>query len=125
MTFPTRLLAPGEEVYLDSRPHWSCSFGPRSLTVVVFAGCIAVVVLWPSAPIWMAWVLLGFGLAALVNFLARYLSWSTKSFVVTSQRIVYRTGHRAKNRQGDTDRARPGRDLPPDRRRANRARRAA
>jgi membrane protein YdbS with pleckstrin-like domain len=92
MTFPARLLAPGEEVYLDSRPHWSLLFWPSVVTVVVLAGCIAVVVLWPSAPIWMAWVLLGFGLAALVNLLARYLSWTTKSFVVTSQRIVYRTG---------------------------------
>ena len=92
MTFPTRLLAPGEEVYLDSRPHWSLLFWPSVVTVLVLAGCVAVVVLWSSAPVWMAWVLLGFGLAALANLLARYVSWRTKSFVVTSQRIVYRTG---------------------------------
>ena len=92
MTFPTKLLAPGEEVYLDSRPHWSLLFWPSVLTVLVFAACIAVIVHWPNAPIWTAWVLLGVAAVALLNLLARYVSWRTKSFVVTSRRIVYRTG---------------------------------
>jgi membrane protein YdbS with pleckstrin-like domain len=92
MTFPTRLLAPGEEVYLDSRPHWSLLFWPSVITVLVFAACIAVIVHWPNAPIWTAWVLLGVAAVALFNLLARYVSWRTKSFVVTSRRIVYRTG---------------------------------
>src|SRR5208282_5565872 len=50
MTFPVKLLAPGEEVYLDSRPNWSYLFWPSVLTVLVLAGCVAVVVLWASAP---------------------------------------------------------------------------
>ncbi len=37
-------------------------------------------------------VLLGVGVAALVYLGARYLGWRTTTFVVTSQRIVYRTG---------------------------------
>lgn len=92
MTFPTRLLAPGEEVYLDSRPNWSYLFWPSVLTILVLAGCVAVVVLWGSAPIWVGWVLLGIGLCALCFFGARYVAYRTTSFVVTSQRIVYRTG---------------------------------
>lgn len=92
MTFPTRLLAPGEEVYLDSRPNWSYLFWPSVLTVLVLAGCVAVVVLWGSAPVWVAWILLACGLGALAYLGARYVGWRTKSFVVTSQRIVYRTG---------------------------------
>jgi len=92
MTFPTRLLAPGEEIYLDSRPNWSYLFWPTVLTILVLAGCVAVVVLWSAAPVWFGWVLLAACLAALAYLAARYVGWRTKSFVVTSQRIVYRTG---------------------------------
>jgi membrane protein YdbS with pleckstrin-like domain len=92
MSFPRKLLAPGEEVYLDSRPNWSYLFWPSVLTVVVLAGCVAVFVLWAGRPEFMKWVLLALGASALVYFAARYVAWRTKSFVVTSQRIVYRTG---------------------------------
>ena len=92
MSFPRKLLAPGEEIYLDSRPNWSYLFWPSVFTVIVLAGCVAVFVLWASAPAFMAWVLLALGVCALVYFAARYIGWRTKSFVVTSQRIVYRTG---------------------------------
>ncbi len=85
-------MAPGEEIYLDSRPNWSYLFWPSVFTVIVLAGCVAVFVLWASAPAFMAWVLLALGVCALVYFAARYIGWRTKSFVVTSQRIVYRTG---------------------------------
>ena len=92
MSFPTRLLGPGEEVHLDSRPNWSYLFWPSVFTVLVLAGCVATVVLWTSAPLVAGWVLLGVGLAALAYLGARYLGWRTTTFVVTSQRIVYRTG---------------------------------
>ena len=45
-----------------------------------------------SAPVWVGWVLLAVSLGALAYLAARYIGWRTKSFVVTSQRIVYRTG---------------------------------
>jgi membrane protein YdbS with pleckstrin-like domain len=92
MSFPTKLLAQGEEVYLDSKPNWSFLFWPSAFALVVIAACIAVVVLWSSRPGYVNWILLGCGVAALVYFGVRYLGWFTTSFVVTSQRIVYRTG---------------------------------
>ena len=92
MSFPTKLLAQGEDVYLDSKPNWSYLFWPSAFTLLVIAACIAVVVLWTSRPGYVNWILLGCGLAALVFFGVRYLGWFTTSFVVTSQRIVYRTG---------------------------------
>jgi len=92
MTFPSKLLAPGEEVYIDSMPNWSYLFWPAVLSVLVIAGCVAAFVLWSSAPLWVGWVLLAVGLCALGYFGVRYVGWRTKSFVVTSQRIVYRTG---------------------------------
>ena len=92
MSFPIRLLGPGEELYLDSRPNWSYLFWPSVFTVLVLAACVAVVVVWTGAPIVACLVLLGVGVAALVYLGARYLGWRTTTFVVTSQRIVYRTG---------------------------------
>jgi membrane protein YdbS with pleckstrin-like domain len=92
MSFPTRLLGPGEEIYLDSRPNWSYLFWPSVFTVLVVAGCVAAVVVWTSAPVVVGWILLGVGVVALVYLGARYLGWRTTTFVVTSQRIVYRTG---------------------------------
>ncbi len=92
MSFPNKLLAPGEEIYLDSRPNWSLLFWPAVVVLVVLAGCVAVVVLWSGAPADMAWVLVGCGLLALLYFLLRYVAWTTTTFVVTSQRIVYRRG---------------------------------
>jgi membrane protein YdbS with pleckstrin-like domain len=92
MSFPTRLLGPGEEIYLDSRPNWSYLFWPSILTILVVAGCVAAVVFWKNAPGVAQLVLLGVGVVGLVYLGARYLGWRTTTFVVTSQRIVYRTG---------------------------------
>ncbi|MGA3216289.1 MAG: PH domain-containing protein [Acidimicrobiales bacterium] len=92
MSFPSKLLAPGEEVYLDSRPNWSYLFWPSVFTLLVLAGCVAVVVLWGSAPAYTGLVLLACALCVLVYFAGRYVGWRTTTFVVTSQRIVYRTG---------------------------------
>lgn len=92
MSFPTKLLSPGEEVYLDARPNWSYLFWPSVLVLLVAAVCVAVIVLWAKAPAFMAWVLLGCVVVALCYFAGRYVGWLTTCFVVTSQRIVYRTG---------------------------------
>ena len=92
MSFPTKLLGPGEEIYLDSRPNWSYLFWPSVSTALVLAGCVVAVVLWTREPSYVRLICLGVGLVAVVYLGARYLGWRTTTFVVTSQRIVYRTG---------------------------------
>jgi membrane protein YdbS with pleckstrin-like domain len=92
VTFPTKLLAPGEEVYLDVRPNWSLLFWPVVIAVLVIAACIAVVVQWGSAPVWVGWVLVALVVIALVHLAAKLVMWGVTSFVLTSQRIIYRTG---------------------------------
>jgi uncharacterized membrane protein YdbT with pleckstrin-like domain len=98
MAFPKKLLIEGEEVVLDLRPHWFFFFGPMfgaALTVIAMfvlsgftGGGIQAFFLW-------------LGLAALVFFLAwagwRYLSWINTNFVVTTARVVYRSGVFAKS----------------------------
>ncbi|MGO9962601.1 MAG: PH domain-containing protein [Acidimicrobiales bacterium] len=92
MSFPTKLLGPGEEIYLDSRPNWSYLFWPFIFTALVLAGCVVAVVLWTRAPSYLGLICLGVGLVVAAYLGARYLGWRTTTFVVTSQRIVYRTG---------------------------------
>lgn len=93
MAFPKKLLHETEELVLDLRPHWWYLAGP----VVVLVAALAV---------------LGFTLTtesdegqlaaaavavvALLWFLARYAKWTTTNLVLTSDRLVYRSGVIAK-----------------------------
>ena len=116
MSFPTRLLGPGRGGLPRLEAELVLIVLAAVFTVLVLAGCVAAVVLWTSAPLSLGWVLLGVrpGRARLLLGL-RYLAWRTTTFVVTSQRIVYRTGVLRRTGQGDPDRPRAGRDLSPDR----------
>lgn len=97
MGFPTRLLKEGESVALDMRPHW-WFFAPQLFSgipvvaLLVFAASldddlrtIAYYVVGAVALIWAVW--LG----------VRLLSWQTTHFVVTSDRLIHRSGVLAKH----------------------------
>ena len=97
MPFPKRLLLDGEAVALDLRPHWWFFAAPLFagvpvLVILVAAikqnGDIQTVGLWVTAAIALAWaVWLG----------ARLVSWQTTHFVVTNERLVFRSGILAKH----------------------------
>jgi uncharacterized membrane protein YdbT with pleckstrin-like domain len=96
MPFPKRLLLDGETVALDLRPHWWFFAGPLFAGVPVLLllvgalkqnGDVETVGLWITAAVAVAWaVWLG----------ARLLRWQTTHFVVTSERLVFRSGILAK-----------------------------
>ncbi len=105
MPFPKKLLNEGEEVVLDLRPHWWFLVGPSAAlavtvlaTILLFAvhGTIgkysryATTVLAVIALGWLAW---------------RYIRWRTTEFIVTTDRLIRRSGIVAKN----------GREIPLDR----------
>ncbi len=92
MPFPSRLLGPGEEVVLEAHPHWSLLVPRAFVTLLVLAGCVTVVVIWGSAPIWVAYVLAAVGVVAIGAFLAKLVSWRSALLVVTTSRIIYRSG---------------------------------
>lgn len=92
MSFLKRLLGPGEEVVLESRPHWSVLVPRAAVLLLVLAGCIAVVVLWSSAPVWIGYLLAAVGAVTAAWFLARFVRWRTSWLVITTRRIVYRRG---------------------------------
>ena len=92
MPFPKRLLLDGEVVALDLRPHWWFFAGPLFAGIpvaVLLAGAlkqngdVQTVGLWITAAVALGWaVWLGY----------RLISWQTTHFVVTSERLVFRSG---------------------------------
>jgi uncharacterized membrane protein YdbT with pleckstrin-like domain len=94
MPFPRKLLNEGEDVVLDLRPHWWFLAGPVAALVGFIVLSIFVqasiendaVRLISAAPV--VW--------AMLWFLVRYAKWSTTNFVVTTDRLIHRTGVIAK-----------------------------
>jgi uncharacterized membrane protein YdbT with pleckstrin-like domain len=99
VAFPERLLSEDEELIYDLRPHWWTLVVPALVTVLV---TVAVGVAWAVAPAGslQASVRLAVGLAGLlllaVLVLGRVLRWMTTHFVVTTERLIFRSGIVAK-----------------------------
>ncbi|MFN2590714.1 MAG: PH domain-containing protein [Actinomycetota bacterium] len=98
MPFPRRLLSEGEQLVLDVRPHWIALLGPVAVTIVIVAAAVAGLVYVPDT--WPAWVRWAIVAAAVVAFLAwparEIVAWVTSHFVVTSDRLIHRSGWFAK-----------------------------
>jgi uncharacterized membrane protein YdbT with pleckstrin-like domain len=95
MPFPSRLLHDGEEVLIDVRPHWWYLAGPAVVLAVVIAGGVAVAI--ESVPSWLDWVAVGALVLAVVWLIGRYSRWASTSLVVTTTRLIRRTGVLARN----------------------------
>lgn len=90
MAFPKNLLQDNEEVILDLRPHWSAIFPASALLVLAIAAGIATLALTGNNP---ARIVVGVVIVvALVHFAYRYVRWTTTNFVVTSERLISRSG---------------------------------
>jgi uncharacterized membrane protein YdbT with pleckstrin-like domain len=93
--FPQRLLGEHEEVIYDLRPHWWTLVGPILLTVVVAAVAVAGLAFLPSSSFQQTGRLAIGGVALLcllVVALPRYLRWATTLFVLTTDRLIFRSG---------------------------------
>jgi uncharacterized membrane protein YdbT with pleckstrin-like domain len=95
MAFPRRLLVEGEELVLDLRPHWISLLGPAVVAVLALAGWSFASAKWDGIAVWIA---LAAALALIVGYsLRKTVDWATSHFVVTSDRVLHRSGLIAKH----------------------------
>ena len=98
MPYPRRLLNEGEEIALDLRPHWwffvkniFYGIGLFIVLILLFGYAHGTVWQWSFgawavvALVWAGWLV------------TRYLNWNFTHFVVTTNRVIYRTGVFAKH----------------------------
>jgi uncharacterized membrane protein YdbT with pleckstrin-like domain len=89
MPYPKNLINEGENVALDLRPHWwyfsrHILTGIPLLIVIILAVRIDnKVSYWAVAAVTIVWA---------IWLLTKFISWTRTYFVVTDQRVVYRTG---------------------------------
>jgi uncharacterized membrane protein YdbT with pleckstrin-like domain len=96
MGFPKRLLAEHEKLVLDLRPHWIALVGPGLVLVLAIVAEILLFVNFdpPAAVTWIAALA---GLVLVIAYPVRaFLAWATSYFVVTSDRVIHRSGWLAK-----------------------------
>jgi uncharacterized membrane protein YdbT with pleckstrin-like domain len=92
--FPRRLLFDGEDIVLDVRPHWWFFAGPASLLAASLVAFVVVAV--TQVGDWALLAAAGVVIAALLWFAGRYTRWATTNFVLTTDRLVFRSGVIAK-----------------------------
>ncbi len=99
MVYPRRLLDDQESVTVDLHPHWWFLAAPASALVLAIAAAVATLLFTDAGTTarttasWAAIVALAFTATWLV---IRYSKWLTTHFVITSRRIIFRTGLLAK-----------------------------
>ena len=94
MAFPRKLLNDDEELVLDLRPHWWFLAGPFVALLVALGLLAAALAVVDNDVARLAAAALA--VVALVWFLARYAKWATTNLVLTSDRLIYRSGVIAK-----------------------------
>ena len=95
MGYPDRLLAEGERIEFEMRPHWRSMIVPSIVLVVTVGLTSYLFALTPdgSAQKWLRWALLLLALVVLVVwFVHPLLTWLTTQYVFTNRRIITRTG---------------------------------
>lgn len=90
MPFPRKLLNDHEDIILDLRPHWWFLSGPIAAVVLTVALTIFVAAIGAASAFPIAALVLVLG--AVLWLSVRLLRWTTTNFVVTTDRLIFRTG---------------------------------
>jgi uncharacterized membrane protein YdbT with pleckstrin-like domain len=92
--YPKKLLNPGEELALDLRPHW-WYFSKHILSAIPLF--LLLLLVWKLNN-GITWVVLGLIWLAWALWLAgKFVQWNYTHFVVTTDRVIFRTGAFAKH----------------------------
>jgi uncharacterized membrane protein YdbT with pleckstrin-like domain len=97
VAYPRKLLKPGEHLALDLRPHW-WYFWKHIVTGIVLFGVLLLLKLYLHGDVFH-WSFLFWAVVALVwaGWLTlKYFDWNFTHFVVTDDRVIFRTGVLAK-----------------------------
>jgi uncharacterized membrane protein YdbT with pleckstrin-like domain len=104
--FPKKLLNEGEEIILDLRPHWWRLVKPVAVTLLAIVAEIVVLSMNLHGNARVADIpLAAIAVASIIWLVAAWLRWTNTQFIVTSDRLISRTGVLAKR----------GREIPLDR----------
>ena len=93
MPYPRKLLHPGERIAFDLHPHWWFFAPLASIAVGILAAAVAATVLLKDTT--QTYTLLGVGVLAviwLITLLVKFAEWRTTHFVLTSDRLIVRSG---------------------------------
>ena len=98
MPYPKKLLNDYETVALDLHPHW-WSFAEPAFALLgsIVVGIVSLVAVDGDAGKALNWVALVLIVVSALWLLARYAKWATTNFVITSDRIIFRSGIIAKS----------------------------
>ena len=98
MAYPKKLLNDHETVALDVHPHWwYFAKAAAAVVVSVVIGIVALVALDGTAGDIVGWLAVALIVVSAMWLIARYLKWISINFVVTSDRVIYRSGIFAKS----------------------------
>ena len=106
MAFPRRLLRDGEQMVLDLRPHpVAIAFNVLVIVLSVVAAILLLVYIHPgrsggSVRTWFRWIVAIAAVGVIVFFaIPGIVGWLTEHFVVTSERVISRSGWISKNQK--------------------------
>lgn len=100
MAFPRNLLGQDEELILELRPHWIALVRPAIVAIVLIIamilGAAYVPGSWPASG-WIKFAIVVIGILLIATRPVRvFVAWFTSLFVVTSDRVIHRSGWLAK-----------------------------
>jgi len=100
MPYPQRLLNDHETVAVDLHPHWWYFAAPASALLAAIGLGIATLIVTEAdstTRIAAGWVALAGIALSTFWVIARYSKWTTTHFVITNQRVIFRSGFVAKS----------------------------
>ena len=96
MSYPKKLLNDNENVVADLHPHWWHFVQPAIVLVLaIILGIFALTRDGTTQDV-LGWISIILIVGSSIWLLARFISWISTNFVVTDQRVIFRTGVFAK-----------------------------
>lgn len=93
MPYPKKLLNDHETIAVDLHPHWWYSAYPvMALVGASVLGIFTLAGTDGAIQTGLGWISIAALVVSIVWVIVRYLKWSTTNFVITSDRVIYRSG---------------------------------